>query len=252
MKADTFAKLVVLDALIEAEVGYYLQDNPTSFELFREGMVSRISDLVDEVDVLDAEAAARVYDAIVDFLSDVSDRDADGVVEAMVRFRRAVDRIVHRGMDRAELGAASTWAVVLDELLGELADEYHLAVVGSEVRPREMMRAESLLARARQAGERMLWSAEVVRPEITSEFDRLTAAVRYRRLRPTDVDYMILSLQRRAAPYRPSTLTRVGAFVLRQVLRRDGAGRRRGKDAEPAEGEAEAGQRTTTAAGEGV
>ena len=225
MKADTFAKLVVLDALVEAEVGYYLQDNPPSFELFREGMVARISDLVDEVDVLDSMAAAHVYDAIVDFLSEMSERDADGVVESMVRFRRAIDRTVVRGMDRKELAAATTWAVVLAELLGELADEYHLAVVGSEVRPREITRAESLLARARQAGERMLWSAEVVRPEITSEFDRLTAAVRYRRTPPTEVDFMILSLQRRAARYRPSTLTRVGAFVLRQVLRRSGRGK---------------------------
>lgn len=225
MKADTFAKLVVLDALVEAEVGYYLQEHPSSFELFREGMVSRISDLVDEVDILDSVAAARVYDSIVDFLSEMSEQDADGVVEAMVRFRRAVDRTIMRGMDRSELSEASTWAIVADELLGELADEYHMAVVGSEVRRREMMRAESLLARARQAAERMLWNAEVVRPEMMTEFDRLIAAVRHRRLRPTDVDYMILSLQRRAARYRPSTLTRVGTFVIKQVLRRADRGK---------------------------
>jgi hypothetical protein len=48
--------------------------------------------------------------------------------------------------------------------------------------------------------------------------DRLTFAVRYRRIRPSTVDLLIRSLQREAAKYRPSTLTRIGAFVLRQVM----------------------------------
>lgn len=226
MKADTFAKLVVLDALIEAEIGYYLEHNPPSFELFREGMVARISDLIDEVDVLDSVAAARVYDAIVDFLAELTEKEADGIVEATISFRRAVDRIVERGMDRRELAAASTWAVVLDELLSELADEYHIAASGAEdVRTREFMRVESLLSRSGQAADRMLWGAEVMRPEIPSDFDRLAFAIRHRRLRPTAVDFMVRSLQRRASRYRPSTLTRIGAFVLKQVLRREG-GRR--------------------------
>ena len=58
--------------------------------------------------------------------------------------------------------------------------------------------------------------------------DRLTFAVRHRRLRPTAVDFLIRAPQRRAARYRPSTLTRIGSFVLGQVLRRDtaAAGRR--------------------------
>ncbi|MEX2571236.1 MAG: hypothetical protein WD737_08000 [Gemmatimonadota bacterium] len=222
MKADTFAKLVVLEALIEAEIGYFLEHRPPSLELFREGMVARISDLVDEIDVLDSVAAARVYDAIVDFLAELPE-DGEGVVSAAVRFRRAVDRIVTRGMDRRDLGAAETWAIVLDEVLAELADEYHVAVVNDgEVRTREYVRVEALLERSRQAADRMLWDAEAASPEIANDVDRLTFAVRHQRLRPTTVDFTIRSLQRRAARYRPSTLTRIGAFVLRQVLRRSG------------------------------
>lgn len=221
MKADTFAKLVVLDALIEAETGYFLKHRPGSIELYRETMIARISDLIDEVDVLDSVAAARVYDAVVDFLAELPDED-DGVVEATIRLRRAVDRIVERGMDRRDLGAPSTWAVVLEELLAELADEYHLAIAGDgEIRPRELLRTESLLTRSAHAADRMLWGADAAPHEIASDLDRLSFAVRYRHVRPTTVDFMIRSLQRRAARYRPSTLTRVGAFVLRQVLRRD-------------------------------
>jgi hypothetical protein len=235
MKADTFAKLIVLEALIEAEIGYFLEHNPPSLELFREGMVSRISDLIDEIDVLDSVAAARLYDAVVDFLAELPE-DPEGVVEAAVRFRRAVDRIVERGMDRRELGAPSSWAMVLDELLRELADEYHAAIgAGGEVRTREFARVESLLSRSRQAADRMLWNADAIRQEIPNEVDRLTFAVRHRRLPPTKVDFLIRALQRRAARYRPSTLTRIGAFVLRQVLRRDpgrhGDGGRRGRQA---------------------
>ena len=142
MKADTFAKLVVLETLIDAEIGHFLEEHPSSMELFREGMVSRVSDLVDEIDALDAVAAARIYDAIVDFLAELPEDD-DGVVEATLRFRRAVDRMAERGMDAARAAAsASTWAVVLDELLEELADEYHDAVrPDGEVRPREYLRA---------------------------------------------------------------------------------------------------------------
>ena len=221
MKADTFAKLVVLDSLIEAEIGYFLKHDPPSLELFREGMVARISDLIDEIDTLDSVAAARVYDAVVDFLAELPEED-EGVVEATIRFKRSVDRIVERGMDRRDLADGSTWAVVLDELLSELADEYHVAV-GSDgaSRPREYMRVESMLSRARQVADRMLWSAEAMSPEIPNDVDRLIFAVRHRRLRPTQVDFAIRNLQRRAARYRPSTLTRIGAFVLRQVLRRE-------------------------------
>jgi hypothetical protein len=67
----------------------------------------------------------------------------------------------------------------------------------------------------------MLWTADAVRPEIPNDVDRLVFGIRYRRLRPTTIDLAIRNLQRRAARYRPSTLTRIGGFVLRQVLRRD-------------------------------
>jgi len=220
MKADTFAKLVVLEALIEAEIGFYLEQRPPSRDLFREGMVSRISDLIDEIDTLDSVTAARVYDAVVDFLAELPDEE-EGVVEATVRFRRAIDRIVARGMERRDLAAPSAWAIVLDELLAELADEYHGAVrTGTEVRVREFMRVESLLTRCRQACERMMWEANASLPEIASDLDRLTFAVRHRQLRPTAVDLVIRSLQRHSARYRPSTLTRIGGFVVRQLLRR--------------------------------
>src|SRR5688572_2324830 len=103
MKADTFAKLLVLDAIVEAEIGYFLEEEKSpSLELFREGLVARISDLIDEIDILDAVTAARVYDAVVDFLAELPE-DPEGVVEASVRFRRAVDRIAARGMDRRDL-----------------------------------------------------------------------------------------------------------------------------------------------------
>jgi hypothetical protein len=221
MKADTFAKLVVLEALIEAEIGYFLELSPPSPTLFREGMVSRVSDLVDDIDVLDSVAAARVYDSIVDFLAELPDDD-EGVVDATLKFQRAVDRIVERGMDRRDLAAPSTWAIVLEELLSELANEYHLAITADgEIRPREYTRVGVLLGRARQAADRMLWSADDMPRDVLDEMDRLTYAVRHRRLKPTEVDYSIRSLRRSAAKYRPSTLTRIGAFVIRQLMNRE-------------------------------
>jgi hypothetical protein len=223
MKADTFAKLVVLQTVFDAEIGHFLEHHPPSMERFREGMVSRVSDLLDEIDALDAVAAARTYDAIVDFLAELPEDDA-GIVEATLRFRRAVDRITERGMEQRDLKQASTWAVVLDALLEELADEYHRAVrPDGELHLRPYMRALGLLARAREAADRMLWEADEVRPGLRGEMDRLTFAVRHQRLRPTAVDALIREPQRQANRYRPSTLTRIGAFVLGQVLRRESA-----------------------------
>ncbi|HEX2188330.1 MAG TPA: hypothetical protein VHG51_05495 [Longimicrobiaceae bacterium] len=221
MKADTYAKLVVLEALIDAEVGYYLEHRPTPAERFREGIVARVSDLVDQVDALDAVAAARVYDAIVDFLAELPEDD-DGVVEATLRFKRAVDRTVARGMEPRDLEQPSTWAVVLDELLEELADEYHDAVrAGGEVRPREYLRAQFLLDRAREAAERIVRTGgRKDTAELRDGMDRLLFAVRSRRLRAVEVDQLIRGPQRFAARLRPSTLSRVGAFVIGQLLRR--------------------------------
>ena len=221
MKADTFAKLIILETLIDAEIGHYLEHRPASMERFREGMVSRVSDLVDQIDVLDAVAAARVYDAIVDFLADLPEDD-EGVVESTLRFKRAVDRIVARGMEGRELAQPSTWAVVLDELLEELADEYHAAVrPGGEVRPREYLRALFLLNRAREATERVTWTeAGPGELELRNEMDRLAFAVRNQRLKPTAVDFLVRAPQRLARRHRPSTLSRIGGFVIGQLLRR--------------------------------
>lgn len=221
MKADTFAKLIILETLIDAEIGHFLEHRPASMERFREGIVARVSDLVDQIDVLDAVAAARVYDAIVDFLAELPEDDA-GVVDATLRFKRAADRIVARGMETRELAQPSTWAVVVDELLEELADEYHAAVhPGGEVRPREYLRALFLLNRARAAVERITWTSGIsAEAELRSEMDRLVFAVRNQRLKPTEVDFLIRAPQRLVRRHRPSTLSRIGGFVIGQLLRR--------------------------------
>jgi hypothetical protein len=229
MKADTFAKLVVVETLIDAEIGHYLEFRPPSMDRFKEVMVARISDLVDEIDALDAVAAARVYDAIVDFLAELPEDD-EGVVGATVRFKRALDRLVERGTSHADLGASSTWAVVLDELLEVLADEYHGAVSpGGEVMPREYLRSRFLLDRARSAADRVMQAERPERrAELRSAMDRLAFAVNHRRLRPAAVDLLIAGPQRIARRHRPSSLTRVGSFVIRQLLRRREPRGRRG------------------------
>jgi hypothetical protein len=184
-------------------------------------MVARISDLVDQIDALDAVTAARVYDAIVDFLSELPEDD-EGVIEATVRFKRSIDRVGQRGMDERELAEPSTWAIVLDELLGALTDAYHEAVRASgEVMPREYLRVLALLSRARESAERMQWEAGAqARAELRSEMDRLSFAVRHQRLSPPAVDQLIRAPQRRAHKQRPSTLMKIGAFVVGQLLRR--------------------------------
>lgn len=228
MKADTFAKLVVVETLIDAEIGHYLEFRP-SMDRFKEAMVARISDLVDEIDALDAVAAARVYDAIVDFLAELPEDD-EGVVDATVRFKRALDRLVERGTSDADLGASSTWAVVLDELLEVLADEYHGAVrPGGEVMPREYLRSRFLLDRARTAADRVMQAERPERrAELRTAMDRLAFAVNNRRLKPAAVDLLIHGPQRIARRHRPSSLTRVGSFVIRQILRRREPRGRRG------------------------
>lgn len=231
MKADTFAKLIILETLIDAEIGNLLERPPAEPVRFREGMVARISDLVDEVDALDAVAAARVYDAIVDFLAELPDvPDDEAAVDAALRFKRAVDRLVARGMQDRQIQQASTWATVLDELLDELADEYHASFgPDGEPLPRETGRSRALLARARASAERLLDAADRADSErLRDGMDRLSFAVAYRRLRPAEVDLLIRDPQRIARRHRPSTLTRVGTYVLGQLLRRASAGREGG------------------------
>lgn len=225
MRADSFAKLIVLDAVIEAEVGYHLERPAESVELFRETMVGRISDLIDEIDAPDSATADRIYDAIVDFLAELPEDD-EGVVESAIRLRQAVRRIIDRGMDRRTLAAPSTWAIVVSGLLAELSNEYHVAIgIDGTVRDREFARALALLERARMAADRMLWSAGSSRGHLLDEVDRLAFAARNRRISPTDLDPLIRAVQGKVTRYRPSTFTQIGSFVLRQVMRRNPRGR---------------------------
>jgi hypothetical protein len=219
MKADTFARLVTLETLIDAEVGFWLEHHPASPDRFREAMVARVSDLVDEIDRLDEVASGRVYDALVDFLSDLPDDDA-GMVEAALRFKRAVDRITDRAGTAQD--DASTWAVVLDEVLEELAAEYPAcAGAGPAADPRACMRARALARVAREAGERMVGAKRTdARTLLRDDLDRLYFAVEHRALPAAEVDALIRAPQRIARRARPSNLGRVGAYVVGQLLRR--------------------------------
>ena len=223
MRADTFAKLVTLETVIDAEVGFWLEHRPASMDRYREALVSRVSDLLDAIDRLDEVAAARVYDAMVDFLSELPEHE-EGVVETAVRFKRAVDRLIDRAMDPDDLEDASTWAVVLDELLDELAAEYPRAVLGpGEADPRAYLRALALARAARDAGERMAQARRTdARGMVRDDLDRLVFAVVHRRPPAAEVEPLIRAPQRIARRARPSNLGRVGAAVVGQLLRRRG------------------------------
>lgn len=220
MKADTYARLVVLESLMDAEIGHRLEHGPG--DRWVEAMVARISDLVDEIDALDAITAARAYDALVDFLTELPDGDAQ-LVEQTVAFKRGLDRVVERGMDATSLAAPPTWATVLDELLAVLAAEYARAVdADGDPRPREHLRARYLANRARSAADGMIAGERTERrAEVRSAVDRLAFAV-HRRQPLAEVEALVDAAQRLAARYRPSKLTRIGAFVVGQLLRRPG------------------------------
>jgi hypothetical protein len=221
MRADTFAKLVVLETLVEAEIGYLLEHRPADPQRFREGMIARVSDLVDDIDALDQVAAARVYDALVDFLAEMPE-DEEGVVEATLHFKRTLERGVARSTEARERTDPALWAVVTDELLETLADEYEAAFAGvAEPRLREYLRARALVDRARQAAERMSADEPVERrAEVRDALDRLAFAVRHRRVRPAALDALLHLPLREARRRRPSGLGRMGAFVVGQLLRR--------------------------------
>jgi hypothetical protein len=221
LKADTYARLVVLETLVDAEIGYRLEIGAATQERWVEAMVARISDLVDEIDALDALSAARAYDALVDFLTELPEEDG-ALVEQTVRFKRVVDRIVQRGMDDATLEASPTWAVVLDELLAVLAAEYRGAAEHPvEGISREHLRSRYLANRARAAADRMVASERRDRQgEVRSALDRLVFAVHNRRLHAAAVDELVGEARALAARYRPTRLTRIGAYVLGQLLRR--------------------------------
>lgn len=230
MKADTFAKLLLLQTLVDAEVGRLLEHRAATPDRFREGLVARVSDLVDEIDSLDAVAAARAYDAIVDLLAQMPEDD-EGIVEAVITFQRAIDRAISRGMDEAELRLASTWAVVADELLEELLNEY-TAVMGrmGAAPPDRLDRALALVGRIREAAARVASAAGPDAAELLSAVDRVAYGIRRRGLDPVELAPLVRAAQRQAARHRASPLTRIGAFVIRQVLTRD---RRRRKGEGP-------------------
>jgi hypothetical protein len=220
MKADTYARLVVLESLVDAEIGHRLAHG--AGERWIEAMVARVSDLVDEIDALDAIAAARAYDALVDFLTDLPEDDG-ALVEQTVAFKRAVDRIVVRGMDEAALAAPPTWATVLDELLAALAAEYARPGDADGTAPGARRRARALAARARAAADRMVAGERAERrAEVRTAMDRLAFAVHDRRLSAADVEGLVAEARRLASRYRPSKLTRIGAYVVSQLLRRPG------------------------------
>ena len=223
MKADTFARLAALETLIDAEVGYWLEYHPASMDRYRETFVSRVSDVVDEIDALDAVAAARVYDAIVDFLAELPEDD-EGVVEAALRFKRTVDRMTDRAMQPRDLEAPETWAVVLDELLDELLEEYPRAVLGpDEVDPRGYLRVRHLLWRAREAvGKLARGAGPERRRALRDGMDRLAFAVLNQRPSLEVLEPLALAPQRIARRHRPSGITRIGAFVVGQLLSRRG------------------------------
>jgi hypothetical protein len=232
MKADTYARLLSLEALIDAEVGYWLERHPQRTDRYRETLVARVSDLVDEIDALDAVAAARVYDAVVDFLAELPDDD-EGLMAAALRFKRSIDRMVDRAMRPRDLDDPATWAVVLDELLEDLLEESSRAAPGPEgADPRASLRARLLLARAREAAGRL---APAVRPERREELrdgmDRLGFVLHSRPLDRRELEPMVRTPQRLARRYRPSSVTRIGTFVVEQLLRPRGSRGGRNPDA---------------------
>lgn len=220
MQAETFARLVILETLIDAEVGFWLEHHPVSPDRFREGLVARVSDLLDEIDRLDEVASGRVYDALVDFLSELPDHDA-GMVETALRFKRSVDRLTDRALEARGGDGASTWAVVLDELLEELAAEYPSCGDGPRADPRACLRARALARAARDAGERLVAAKRTdARTMLRDDLDRLYLAVEHRALPPAEVEALIRAPQRIARRARPSTLRTMGAYVMDQLMSR--------------------------------
>ncbi len=103
-----------------------------------------------------------------------------------------------------------------------LAAEYRAA---AEVEPgalsREHLRARYLANRARAAADRMVAAeGREKQAEVRSALDRLVFAVHNRRLHPAAIDELAAEGRRLAARYRPARLTRIGGYVLGQLLRR--------------------------------
>jgi hypothetical protein len=237
MKADTFARLVVLETLIEAQTGDALDRGGLIADAFREELVTAISDLLDEIDSLDALVAARVYDALVDFLAELPE-DPEGLTRSILRLQREIAVVVERGLPAAERGSPATWAVVLDELLAALGDAYH-ARQSEPDSPLARLRVMALMGRLRVAAERILGSpAGAGDAELRDELGRLVIDVQHLLPPASELDLLIRSLQRRTRRYRRTSLTRVGRYVVAQLL-----SRRRGAGAREEKRETDAGQR---------
>jgi hypothetical protein len=123
------------------------------------------------------------------------------------------------------------WASALEALIRALLEEYPAAIRAEGGRnrfPREWERVERLLDGTRRVADRMLWSSAAIGTTLEDEVIHLHHAVLHRRFSPTEVEAICRSILRYAARYRPSTLSRVGAFVVRQLLasgRKTGRGR---------------------------
>ncbi len=203
MRADAVARLLALEAVVDAEVGLLLE---APAERPRPAMVARLGAQVEEIDRVDPVAAARAYDALVDFLAALPDEGgADAVVEAAVSFRRALDRAVERAFGGRDPADPALWAGVLDELLGALLRA-------------DAPLARALVHRARAAAERMTAAERPAhRAEVRSAMDRLAFAVLHR---AAPVDALVHEAQRLARRRRPSSLARMGAYVVAQMARR--------------------------------
>src|SRR5690606_24462169 len=142
---------------------------------------------------------ARTYDAIVDFIAQIPEDD-EGIVEGAIRFHRAMDRTVERGMDRAGLRLAATWAVAVHDMLEALAREYGAEPDDDpEHRLRQRGRAVSLLDRARYAADRIATESGVASAgELVDAMERLTYAIRYRGVAPHDAEPLLRAAQRQA------------------------------------------------------
>jgi hypothetical protein len=243
MKADTFAKLVVLETLLEAQLGDALESGNLHADAFREALVAAISDLLDEIDALDALVAARVYDALVDFLAELPE-DGEGLTRSMLRLQGEIAQVIERGLPAGERAAPATWAVVLDELLATLADAYHEMRAAPDA-PLARLRTLALLGRIRVAAERVLGSPAGARDgELREELGRLILEVQHLRPPAADLDLLIRTLQRRTRRYRRTTLTSVGSYVVGQLLsrRRGARPREQRRLGPPREGGSETGE----------
>ena len=220
MKADTFAKLAVLETLVDAEVAYYLEHSP-SIPAYRARVAALADGVLSGIDPCDEETAIAAHHASARLLRELQPAD-DAVIRAATRFKRRVNGILAREMEPEERRRVATWAVVVDQLLATLAREYREGAGDADRRADE--RIHLLLARIEDGVARLALLGGAARVEgLRAAAQRLRTAVRRRQ--PTDtvsVQIAALQLQVRALAGE-SSLARLGGFVVRQLLEPDGA-----------------------------